>query len=148
MAALSLYTQECFIKGITRTYSPTCMQARMHTRCARERTHIHTHAHAHTHTRTCPVAGVPNCTLIWFLTLSGYTEAQQLSFSGEMPSVILKLLSTTDFCFLHLDCPLPLCSTVTALCSVGLAFLVTLTTNRRGCYNPPLAPKVGTSQPL
>lgn len=40
----------------------------------------------------------------------------------------MKLLSTTDFCFLHLGCPLRLCSTVTTLCSVGLALLVTLTT--------------------
>lgn len=49
-------------------------------------------------------------------------------FSREMLPVIPKLPSTTDFCFLHLGCPLPLRSTVTTLCSVGLAFLVTLTT--------------------
>lgn len=54
-------------------------------------------------------------------------QKNNLVFSREMLSVILKLLSTTDFCFLHLGCPLPFCSTVTALCSVGLASLVTLT---------------------
>lgn len=77
----------------------------------------------------------------WFLAVSDCTQHNKLaSFSGEMLSVILKLLSTTDFCFLHLGCPLPLHSTVTTLCSVGLAFLVTLTTET---YEDATVPQVG-----